>query len=402
MKLVLRARIDLGWKMNAQDPQRMIQIRSGNEMIAEGALRAGCSFFAGYPITPASGIYETMMSRLPKHGAGGIAISAPDEISALAYCVGASLRGVKAMTATSGPGWALMIETVQYAVMTETPAVIAVVQRLGPSTGGATQGAQGDILLTEFATSGGYTIPVFCPSNPLECFELTVLAFNWSERLRTPVILLTDKETAMTYESIDLGELHDLSALDRPVFAPGNGNGEGPQARFQPYGFNEAQEVPEFSSVGGQWKVTATGSMHDKDGRLRKNTDESIEVLHHLQCKIVTHAEELALVKHDVEHGAPTLVLSYGITARTAHEAALRAREEGKKVSWLNVLSLFPVPEKKILSSLDVVRKVIIPEENLTGQYKSVIQHLLNGREVVGINRVGTMITPEEILSEIL
>jgi 2-oxoglutarate ferredoxin oxidoreductase subunit alpha len=205
----------------------------------------------------------------------------------------------------------------------------------------------------------------------------------------------------MTYESIDLGELHDLSALDRPVFAPGNGNGEGPQARFQPYGFNEAQEVPEFSAVGGPRKVTATGSMHDKDGRLRKNTDESIEVLHHLERKIVIHTEELALVKHDVEHGAPTLVLSYGVTARTAHEAVLRARKEGKKVSWLNVLSLFPVPEKKILGSLDGVRKVIIPEENLTGQYRSVIQYLLNGREVVGVNQVGRMITPEEILSEI-
>lgn len=135
-----------------EQSQRILQIRSGDEMIAEGALRAGCSFFAGYPITPASGIYETMMSRLPRHGLGGIAISAPDEISALAYCVGASFRGVKAMTATSGPGWALMIETIQYAVMTETPVVIAVVQRLGPSTGGATQGAQGDILLTEFCT----------------------------------------------------------------------------------------------------------------------------------------------------------------------------------------------------------------------------------------------------------
>jgi 2-oxoglutarate ferredoxin oxidoreductase subunit alpha len=394
-------RNDLKGRLTVHESQRMIQIRSGNEMIAEGALRAGCSFFAGYPITPASGIYETMMSRLPKHGGGGIAISAPDEISALAYCVGASLRGVKAMTATSGPGWALMIETVQYAVMTETPVVIAVVQRLGPSTGGATQGSQGDILLTESATSGGYTIPMFCPSNPLECFELTVLAFNWSERLRTPVILLTDKETAMTYESIDLGELHDLSALDRPVFAPQNGNGEETRVQFRTYGFNEAQEVPEFSSVGGPWKVTATGSMHDKDGRLRKNTDESIEVLHHLQRKIGIHAEDLALVKYDLDHGAPTLVLSYGVTARTAHEAVLRARKEGKKVSWLNVLSLFPVPEKKILGSLDGARKVIIPEENLTGQYRSVIQYLLNGCEVVGVNQVGRMITPEEIVREI-
>lgn len=239
---------------------------------------------------------------------------------------------------------------------------------------------------------------MFSPSNPLECFELTVLAFSWSERLRTPVILLTDKEIAMTYESIDLSELHDLSALERPMFAPRGRDGEGIPTRFRTYGFEEAQEAPEFSPVGGPWKVTATGSMHDKSGRLRKNTDESIEVLHHLQRKIADRADEFAIVKTDLEPGAKIAVLSYGVTARTAHEAVLRARKGGRKVSWLNVLSLFPVPEKKIRISLEGVQKVIIPEENLTGQYKSVIQHLLAGREAVGANRVGRMITPEEIL----
>jgi len=187
--------------------QSMIRIRSGNQMVAEGALRAGCKFFAGYPITPASGIYKNMIDRLP--GKGGVAISAPDEISALAYCVGASLRGQKAMTATSGPGWALMTETVQYALMTETPVVIAMVQRLGPSTGGATQNAQGDVLLVEHCTSGGYTIPVFAPSNPIECYELTHIAFTWSELLRTPVVVMLDKEVGMTSEDVDFMKIHD-------------------------------------------------------------------------------------------------------------------------------------------------------------------------------------------------
>ncbi|MEK9135907.1 MAG: pyruvate flavodoxin/ferredoxin oxidoreductase, partial [Bacteroidota bacterium] len=313
------------------------------------------------------------MNRLPQ--TGGVAISAPDEISALAYCVGASLRGAKAMTATSGPGWALMIETVQYAVMTETPVVIALVQRLGPSTGGATQGAQGDILLTEFCTSGGYTIPVFCPSNPIECYELAVLAFNWSERLRSPVILLTDKEIAMTYESVDLNEIHDLSVLERPSF-PRPEDGEARQLKFRTYEFEKFAEVPRFSSVGGPWKVTATGSMHDKAGRLKKNSSEAIEVLHHLQHKIADRADELAIVKSDIDPGASTLVLSYGVTARTAHEAVIRARSEGRRVSWLNVLSLFPVPEKKILATLASARRVIIPEENLAAQYRLVIEHL--------------------------
>jgi 2-oxoglutarate ferredoxin oxidoreductase subunit alpha len=141
--------------------------------------------------------------------------------------------------------------------------------------------------------------------------------------------------------------------------------------------------------------------MHDKSGRLRKNTEESIGVLHHLQRKISERAGELAIVKTDIEPSAQSLVLSYGVTARTAREAVLKARREGVKVSWLNVLSLFPVPEKKILASLGGVRRVVIPEENLTGQYRSVIRHLLADREVVGVNQVGRMITPEEILKEI-
>jgi 2-oxoglutarate ferredoxin oxidoreductase subunit alpha len=369
-------------------------------MIAEGALRAECSFFAGYPITPATGIYETMMRRLPEKR--GIALSAPDEISALAYCVGASMRGAKAMTATSGPGWALMIETVQYALMTETPVVIALVQRLGPSTGGATQGAQGDILLTEFCTSGGYTIPVFCPSTPIECYELTVLAFSWSERLRTPVVVLTDKETGMTFESVDLSELHDVSVLSRPSFTPHRRATEPGEVQYRMYEFSERREVPEFSPVGGPWKVTATGSMHDMSGLLRKNSPEAVEVLHHLQRKVAAHADDLGIVKADIDSGASTAVLSYGVTARTAREAVKQARLQGRKVSWLNVLTLFPVPENKILGSLNGVERVIVPEENLTGQYRLVLRYLFGNRDVVGVNKIGKMITPEEILKEIV
>jgi 2-oxoglutarate ferredoxin oxidoreductase subunit alpha len=204
--------------MNATAYEPILRLRTGNQLIAEGAVEAGCRFFTGYPITPASGIYKSMIELLQARG--DVALSAPDEISALAYCVGASMRGYRAMTATSGPGWALMIETMQYALMTETPLVIALVQRLGPSTGGATQGAQGDILLAEFCTSGGYTVPVLCPSTPNECFELTMRAFDWSERLRTPVILLTDKEVGMTMERVDYAELRRPTVGDRSAVLP--------------------------------------------------------------------------------------------------------------------------------------------------------------------------------------
>lgn len=235
-------------------------LRSGNQMVVAGALRAGCRFFSGYPITPASEIYREMTARLQQRG--DVAIGAPDEISALCYCIGASQRGFKAMTATSGPGWALMVEGLQYALMTETPVVVALIQRLGPSTGGATQGAQGDVLLAEFCPSGGYTIPVVCPSTPLECFALTMHAFNWSEVLRTPVVLLSDKEVAMTYEVVDEAELPNLPVCSRPM------------ATVHPYrafDFSAPHEVPPFAPLAGPRKVTLTGSAHNRDGWLRKN-----------------------------------------------------------------------------------------------------------------------------------
>ncbi|MBI4528957.1 MAG: pyruvate flavodoxin/ferredoxin oxidoreductase [Deltaproteobacteria bacterium] len=368
-------------------------IRSGNRMIAEGAIAAGCRFFSGYPITPASEIYELMTERLTQRG--DIAIGAPDEITALCYAVGVSQRGFKVMTATSGPGFCLMTETIQYAAITESPVVIALVQRLGPSTGGATQGAQGDILLAGFVGSG-YVIPVFYPSNPIECYEVTVHAFNWAERLRTPVILLSDKEVAMTFESIDLSELKTIQPVDRKLFEPTNTPG---QCGFVPYFFQNPEEVPDFSPVGGKYKVTITGSAHNKFGQLRKNDPETLELLAHLQKKIESRAMELTMVKSDIEPGAETLIISFGITARAALEAMGMARSRGQKVSLLQLLTLFPIPERKIASSLNNTKRVVVAEENLTGVYLSLIKHLLAGREIIGVNKIGRMITPAEILS---
>lgn len=377
--------------------QSMVRIRSGNQMVAEGALRAGCKFFAGYPITPASGIYKLMIDMLP--GRGGVALSAPDEISALAYCVGASLRGQKAMTATSGPGWALMIETVQYALMTETPVVIAMVQRLGPSTGGATQNAQGDVLLVEHCTSGGYTIPVFTPSTPIECYELTHIAFTWSELLRTPVVVMLDKEVGMTSEDIDYMTIHDLTTLSRQRSIQRD---NGKNGAMDTYYFENPEDVPSFVPVGGQIKATVTGSAHNKAGKLQKNSPETLEVLYHLQKKIDAHANQMELVKRDLQDGARTLILSYGITARTAREAVRRIRNNNGKVSWLNVLSLFPVPTNKIRASLHNIERIIIPEENFGGQYRSVLCNVFDKQEIVGVNKLGAMITPDEIIAKVV
>ncbi len=371
-----------------------MKIRTGNQMIAEGALFAGCQFFAGYPITPASGVYKSMIEQLPQRN--GVAISAPDEISALAYCVGASGRGAKAMTATSGPGWALMIETVQYALMTELPVVIAMVQRLGPSTGGATQNGQADILFTEFCTSGAYTIPIFAPSTPQECFEVTTIAFKWAELLRTPVVILSDKEVGMMSEDVDFNQLKSTPPWYRKEFSTQNGK------QHVTYDFQNLEDVPMFAPVGGTHKVTMTGSAHDKKGTLQKNSSETLDVLVHLQKKIEAHKEEMAVVRVDDQSDAETLVLSFGITARTAKEATRRARTEGKKVRNANVISLFPVPETMLKKAAEGVKRIVVAEENMTGQYRGVIQSLFAGKEIIGVNSVGRMITPAMIQNAIL
>jgi 2-oxoglutarate ferredoxin oxidoreductase subunit alpha len=360
-------------------------------MVAEGALRAGCRFFAGYPITPATGIFKAMIDALPERK--GLALSAPDEISAIAYCIGAAMRGYKAMTATSGPGWALMIESLQYALMTETPLVVALVQRLGPSTGGATQGAQGDVLLAEYATSGGYTIPMLCPENAQECASLTQTAFEWAEQLRSPIILLSDKETGMTIESVDLNALPSGSAEATFEIPPGVDRSKGT------YWFERLADVPAFAAVGGSDRVIATGSAHDKRGTLQKNSSETLEVLRHLEEKIRSRARDLEIVDLDQDAQADTLLISYGITSRAARTAVEIARSRGKKVSYLCIKSLFPIPENSIERALRGVERVIVAEENMHGLYRSVLERYAAGRTMTGVNSVGTMITPSQILT---
>lgn len=364
-----------------------LHLRSGNQMVVEGALRAGCRFFSGYPITPASEIYREMTARLQARG--DVALGAPDEISAICYCIGASQRGVKAMTATSGPGWALMIEAFQYALMTETPLVVALVQRLGPSTGGATQGGQGDVLLVEFASSGGYTIPVFAPSTPAECYALTIQAFNWSEVLRTPVVLLSDKEVGMTYESVDLARLPSLEVWERPSARPDG---------YRAVQFTRLEDVPPFAPLAGQLKVTLTGSAHNKDGWLRKNDPETLQVLHHLEQKVAARAAEMALVDADLHPEAEALVISYGITSRAAREAVRRGRAQGRRLSFLGVLTLFPVPVEAIRAAAASARRVVVAEENLTGLYRRALAAALPGLDLHGVNTVGHLLRPADIL----
>jgi 2-oxoglutarate ferredoxin oxidoreductase subunit alpha len=355
----------------------------GAEAIARGALDAGCDFFAGYPITPASGILMHMLRELPK--TNGIGIQGEDEIASIGFCIGAALSGAAAMTATSGPGLALYAESIGAAIMVEVPLVVVVVQRLGPSTGAATAGAQGDIQFIRWGTSGGYPIIALAPTDAAECYHLTRRAFDLARRFRCPVFLATDKEVVMTTETVAATSMTsgpgEWPAVPREAIVPA----------LTPYGDTSAE---------GQLRYNA--SSHDEAGYITKDPEHLQRLSRHLTSKIEDHSHELALVEADVEADAKTLVVSYGVSDRSTSEAVAQARSMGRRVSHLTVYSLWPVPEKRIRKAAQGAETVVVVELN-HGQYRREIERVLAGSaQVVGVHRTdGQLITPDEIIREI-
>lgn len=372
----------------------MYEFIDGAELIARGAIDIGCDFFAGYPITPASPILTYMLRELPK--VGGIGIEAEDEIGSISMTIGAAVTGARAMTATSGPGISLYSENVGLAIMGEVPLVIVDVQRLGPATGGATTVAQGDVQFLRWVTSGGYPIIALCPSDAAECYTLIQHCFNLAERFRTPVFLATDKETVMTQVAVDTHTGLERLAPARRAYAtaaPGT---------FVPYPLGEPAATPAFVAIGdGDNLVRYTGSSHDERGMLTKKPETVGRLNEHLYEKIQAHAAELEMVRYDPQAGAQTLVVAFGISARSMQEAVKAARARGQRVSQLIVQSLWPVPEVALRGALAAHPRVVVPELN-QGQYRLEIERLaysLDPRpEVVGVNRVdGELITPQQI-----
>lgn len=371
----------------------MREFIDGCEAIARGAIHAGCDFFAGYPITPATPILLHMIKELPK--VGGIAIQGEDEIASIGFCIGAAMVGRRVMTATSGPGISLYSENIGLAIMGEVPMLIVDVQRMGPATGGATTSAQGDVQFLRWGTSGGYPLIVLCPTDVLDCYSLTLRAFDLAERFRVPVILATDKETALGRMTVELDQ-YDLVPVRKRKLAP-------KEQPYAPYQLSDPSDVPHMSPFGGPHLVRFTTSSHDKYGYLTKDPDHMRRLNTHLAEKISAHVDEISLAKHDRQTGAETLILSYGITARSALSAAQKARELGKSVSVLTVYSLWPIPVREIRTALKGVKKIVVPELNL-GQYCREIERLADDQQsVVGVNRVdGEMIPPDDILVECL
>jgi 2-oxoglutarate ferredoxin oxidoreductase subunit alpha len=369
--------------------ERRIFVRSGHELLARGAVHAGCQFFVGSAAPAVAGLADAMMKGLvPRRG---IALVAPDEATTAAYAVGASARGAKAMAATAGPSWTRMVDMIEYAVATELPLVVAVVEQLGPTSCGEQQGAQGDILVAEYCISGGYTLPVFTPSTAPDCYEVATAAFYWSERIRGPVVVLCDSTVAGLLEDVDEDALTSYPPGDRPRRTEANGT-------LRPYEFDARDEVPVFWGVGDRWRCTLTASPHDKGGRSARHGEERVEVLRHLEDKVAARADEMAMVRVEGDADADTIVVAFGSTARTAHDAVQLAHEHDRRLAVATVLSLFPVPAERLLAVARHATTIIVAEENLSGQYRRVIEPLLAGKRVFGVNAVGQKITPQQIL----
>ncbi len=357
----------------------------GSRLLVEGAARAGVEFYSGYPITPANRIYFSAVDRVPS------VLKAPDEITALQWASGIAATGNLAMTGTSRPGLSLMVETVDMAFMMELPMMIAVAQRLGPSTGSATTGAQGDLAMVNRLISGGYNLPVLSPSNLEDCFKLAGEAMRITAELRTPVILLTSKEMIETERSFAEEDMPELEEADLEYF-------EGEE--YLPYDAKGGL-VPDFLPLGDDdHRVRMTASTHDKEGILSKANPEAMANTERLDRKINDGMDEFTFYELDEQEGAESLLVSFGITSYAAREALEELREEGQKVSLLIVKTLLPLAEEieDIISSYD---DIVIAEENLMGQYKRILYGEIEGSEISSVNAIGRMIRPSEIVEEV-
>ncbi len=377
--------------MNAPKPNyKMMQ---GNIACAEGAIAAGCRFFAGYPITPSTDIAESLAVRLPE--IGGNFIQMEDEIGAMGAIIGASLAGVKSMTATSGPGFSLKQENIGFAAMAEVPCVIVNVQRGGPSTGLPTLAAQGDIMQARWGTHGDHPIIAVCPSSVSELYHLTIRAFNLAEKYRSPVIILSDEIIGHLTEKIVIPDPSTIQIIDRikPTVAPGE---------YLPYQMIET-DIPPMANFGEGYRYHVTGLAHDETGFPTNDPDKIDQQLRRLNRKIERYRDDIVEVDELMTEDLEILVVACGGVARSARRAVIEAREQGIKAGLLKLKTIWPFADKEIEKAGENARRVIVPEMNL-GQLAHEVEWVLGRkRNIVKVNKInGEAITPREILDAIV
>ncbi|RLB02627.1 MAG: 2-oxoacid:acceptor oxidoreductase subunit alpha [Deltaproteobacteria bacterium] len=367
------------------------KLLQGNEAVVEGAIAAGCRFYAGYPITPSTEIAERMAWRLPQ--VGGIFIQMEDELASIAAVIGASLAGAKAMTATSGPGFSLMQENIGFACEAEVPCVVVDVMRGGPSTGLPTMPSQGDVMQARWGTHGDHPVIVLSASSVPECFWMTVRAFNLSEKYRTPVILLLDEVVGHMREKVVLPDPKDVEVVDRPRPTM-------PPEWYIPYA-DTPSGVPPMAPFGEGYRYHVTGLIHDVRGFPTSRPDEIGPFMERLFRKISANFPEIHLSEEFETSDAEVVVIAYGCVARSAKRAVKEARERGIKAGLLKLLTLWPFERPAVERLAEKAKVLLVPEMNM-GQISREVKRVNQGRSrVVTLNKVdGTLITPGEIVEK--
>ncbi len=363
---------------------------TGDEACAEGALAAGCRFFGGYPITPATEIAERMAARLPR--IGGTFIQMEDEIAAMASILGASWGGVKSMTATSGPGFSLMMENIGLGIVTETPCVVANVQRGGPSTGLPTMGAQADMMQARWGSHGHYEIIALAPASPQEAFYQTITAFNLSETYRLPVLIMADEIVGHMSEKVVIPEASAIRLVSRP-------GPKGRKDRYKPYTPGPNGVAP--MAVAGQgYHIHITGLTHDEKGYPAMTVDAQAEMMERITGKILKNLDDIIITEGYLLDDAEIVVVSYGVSSRTSLAAVDEARKMGIKAGLLRLITVWPFPEQKIRELAEKVKGFVTVEINL-GQIHLEVQRCAGGKApayLVG-HTGGTIISPEQVIS---
>jgi 2-oxoglutarate ferredoxin oxidoreductase subunit alpha len=345
----------------------------GDEASALGAIYAGCSFFGGYPITPASEVAEVISQALPQ--VDGYYIQMEDEIASISAVIGAVWAGAKAMTATSGPGFSLMQESIGYACMTETPCVIINVQRSGPSTGQATKPAQGDVMQARWGTHGDHEMIALAPSTVQECLELTVECFNLAERYRNPVILLMDGEIGHLRERIVMPDPEDVHVEERRHGKPGD----------MVFG---GEPVPPMIEFGRDQFIHVTGSTHKPDGmRDVSAQDVHEQLVTRLVSKIENDRDKLERVEEKLTEDADVAVISFGAAARPSLGAVLKAREMGLKVGFMRLIGIWPFPRRAVRDLGKKVDRIYVPEMSL-GQVNREVERFVEC-PVIPVPKIG-------------
>ena len=361
----------------------------GNVACAEGAMRAGCRFFAGYPITPASEISHHIAAEIPK--VGGLYVQMEDEIASIASVIGASWAGAKAMTATSGPGYSLMQENIGYAHMTETPLVLVNVQRSGPSTGQATQPSQQDIMQAKYGSHGDYEVIAITPWSVQEMFDLTVRAFNLAETYRTPVMLMADGMVGHMKEKLTVPEKVDVVDRRKPT-----------SREDTPWGTDDPSGVPPMPAFGEGHALLVTGSTHRPDGVRNYAPEYHQMIVYRIRDKILNAEPRIRDIHREQLNDAEVAVLSFGASARPSYDAVVKARERGVKAGLFRLRTLWPLPENEIRALADQVDTILVVEMNVGKLVKEIERVVCGKAKVASLAKVGGVLPlGREVLEEV-